>query len=518
MAYTSSHGLYTRGDIACKLHKDSVSDRPTDRLFQGVKKIEKVGATEEPPPFPPTAKKGGNTAKEPSPPKKTAKKGDDTAKEPSSPLSSGSEEGETAKEPTTSPTYAKQDEDDITEPVAPRLTWKKIMNDGLARHSSKRDASMNGSELHEIKSASGMTIDDVLFAVGTIWEGLRIQDVPFAYADTNVFDPAYQQMVGREGWRTFGVVGKGDRFIMPLWFPPNTEEIEKVHKGNLEKKKKGTSAKGKEDKAKASTNQSSSDLGHLLLAVAKRHPSKAKTVHIEIRDSLNEFQDPHEIRDRARELAETWLGGAVETSFADIAVPQQTEKSNACGFHVILNAWAVMLGIPLHQGECRRKGCGHHNTFMKTGLQIVNLALAGFMDSRTIQAFMNVFGVSEEQDSSAVEDPARPRVDAVKMNENRLRKALERIQNNIELPSPSSSSQSFAHSLSSTDLKKAISESKVQQFIMALGSNATREHAQDFIAMAGGDVDEAVTAFVAHTSKLDVPTGAEASKGRSQTF
>ena len=511
MAYTSSHGLCTRGDIACKLDTDSVSDRPTDRLFQGVEEVEKVGATKEPLPFPPNAKKAGKAAKEPSPPKKTAKTGDDIAKEPSPPLPSGSEEGETAKEPTTSPTYAKQDEDDITEPVAPRLTWKKIMDDGLARHSSKRDASMNDSELHEIKSASGMTIDDVLFAVGTIWEGLMIQGVPLAYAGTNVFDPGYQQMVGREGWQTFGVVGKGDRFIMPLWFPPNAEEIEKGHKKNLDKKKKGTSAKGKEEKAKASTNQSSSDLGHLLLAVAEKHPSKAKTVHIEIRDSLNKFQDPHEIRDRARELAEIWLGGAVETSFADIAVPQQTEKSNACGFHVILNAWAVMLGIPLHQGECRRKGCGHHKTFIKTGLKIVNLALAGFMDSRTIQAFMNVFGVSEEQDSSAAEDPARPRVDAVKMDEKRLRRTLERQQNNIELPSPSSSSQSSAHSLSSTDLKKAISESKVQQFIMALGSNATWEHAQEFITMAGGDVDEAVTAFVAHTSKLDVPTGAEAS-------
>ncbi|CAD6580995.1 MAG: hypothetical protein ASARMPREDX12_000332 [Alectoria sarmentosa] len=468
-------------------------------ISHGVKEVKKVGATEEQPLFPPSAKKGGTTAKEPSPPKKTAKKGDDTAKEPSSPLPSGIEEGETAKEPTTSPKYAKQDEDDITEPVAPRLTWKKIMNDGLARHSSKQDASMNGSELHEIKSASGMTIDDVLFAVGTIWEGLRIQGVPFAYADTNVFDPAYQQMVGREGWQTFGVVGKGDRFIMPLWFPPNAEEIEKGHKKNLDKKKTGARAKGKEDQAKASTNQPSSDLGHLLLAVAEKHSSKAKTVHIEIRDSLNEFQDPHEIRDRARELAETWLGGAVEISFTDIAVPRQTGNSNACGFHVILNAWAVMLGIPLHQNECRRKSCGHHKTFIKIGLKIVNLALAGFMDSRTIQAFMNVFGVSEEQDSGTAEDPAKPRVDAVKMDGNRLRRALERQQNNIEMPSPSSSSQSSAHSPGSTDLKKAVFESKVQQFIMALGSRVTRGLAQDFIAMAGGDINEAITAFVAHT-------------------
>ncbi|CAF9922173.1 hypothetical protein IMSHALPRED_005603 [Imshaugia aleurites] len=186
--------------------------------------------------------------------------------------------------------------------------------------------------------------------------------------------------------------------------------------------------------------------------------------------------------------------------------------SNACGFFVILNAWAVMLEIPIFRGEGRRKGCGHHNTFIKTGLKIVNLALAGFMDSRTIQAFMNSFGLSEEQDPNAAEDPARPCVDAVRMDRKRFRSALERQQgahDNTMSPFPASS-QISATSPGFENLETAVSESSIREF-MKLAPSISREHVNYFIGMAGGDLGKALTAVAEQLSQADRPGGAEAS-------
>ncbi|CAF9922176.1 hypothetical protein IMSHALPRED_005604 [Imshaugia aleurites] len=217
-------------------------------------------------------------------------------------------------------TPAKENEDENMQHLKPQMIWEDIMNDGLARHGANRDALTNDSTPHEIISTAGMTIDDVVLAVGTIWEGLRMQGVPFAYADTDVFDAEHQQLIAENGWQTLGVVGKGNKFIMPLWFPPDRQGIEKGHRKDLDNKQKELGPRVNH-KVKASANQSSYDLGHLVLAVAEWHPSESRTVHIEIRDSLNHIVHPDEIRDRAREVAEIWSDDAVEIDFSDIAVP-----------------------------------------------------------------------------------------------------------------------------------------------------------------------------------------------------
>ncbi len=72
-------------------------------------------------------------------------------------------------------------------------------------------------------------------------------------------------------------------------------------------------------------------------------------------------------------------------------------KEHSCGLYTILNAWALILGIPIQHQDLWTPGRNAHERFVKAGLEIVNLAMTGFISSRTIQAFMNVRGYSEEQ-------------------------------------------------------------------------------------------------------------------------
>ena len=90
-----------------------------------------------------------------------------------------------------------------------------------------------------------------------------------------------------------------------------------------------------------------------------------------------------------------------------------------------------MLGIPIHSGPFRR---GQDDTtlddatdsrFVNLGHEIVNLALKGFMDSATIQAFFHVYGYSVEQRFG---DPTRAAVlvHAIGMNLEKLVRTLRR--------------------------------------------------------------------------------------------
>ena len=77
-------------------------------------------------------------------------------------------------------------------------------------------------------------------------------------------------------------------------------------------------------------------------------------------------------------------------------VPEQHEKLS-CGFHVVMSAWAIMLGIPIHPHRKLRKYGTERAEFYKMGTRVINCALAGCMNSRTMQALLNEYGFSIDQ-------------------------------------------------------------------------------------------------------------------------
>ena len=54
----------------------------------------------------------------------------------------------------------------------------------------------------------------------------------------------------------------------------------------------------------------------------------------------------------------------------------------------------------------------------------MNLGLAGCMDARTVQAFLNYYGYTEKQDPEILEDDVRLHVDAMVMNQDLFARAL----------------------------------------------------------------------------------------------
>ena len=141
-----------------------------------------------------------------------------------------------------------------------------------------------------------------------------------------------------------------------------------------------------------------------------------------------------------------------------------------------------MLGIPLLEELKRSNHRDDNDTeFLERALDIVNLALAGCMDSRTIQAFLNVYGYSAKQD---VHDLPEHTVNAVRKGPRRLERSLEHQKEKDEnipslTPSPSSS-QGSTHSLSSAAVQKALFDSEVDR-TLAQVPGLSREQAENLV-------------------------------------
>lgn len=464
-------------------------------ISQGVKEVHKGGAA--------SAQEGGDNdtaERRSSPSPASAKEVKDTAKEPTHLLGDG-EEKSTAEKPTILQTGTnQQDINDTAEPVELLSSWEEILETNVALHRAKRNSFSDGSAAYQIEGYDCMTLENVLSAVATIWEALRSQGAIYAFAGNEVLDTEFRGVVQTSSFEGSGVVGgEENKFIMPLYFSAEEEDTEKYHKGLREKRAKQKGAKTESEKKMADEIMVPEPLGHILLAVAEKGSAQPERVHIEIRDSRPGTTHATQIRERARAAAGIWLGMDVDPIITNVKVVRQPLKIHTCGMFTILNAWAVMLGIPLLKHEQRRKK-RHNIGFLEAALEIVNLALAGFMDTETIQAFLNVYGYSEEQDVGIKTTYA---VDAVKMSYERLERKLQEEKTKRGGDDPrSKSSTNPAHSPGSTGLQKAVSDSKIQHF-MQLVSDATLEQAEYFLEIASGDLDKAVMEFTKHRSSLD---------------
>lgn len=296
--------------------------------------------------------------------------------------------------------------------------WKEKLVRSVAHHRALREKNPRTTrdtlkDASTIVDSSRMADFDVVLGIAPIWEGLKRlgrADFDFTYAGMDMFSPG-------GGQRGVGAVGRWSRFIMPLFIS-------------------STKAEALEDQGKGQGKINS--VGHLLLCVAELVDDQPMTVQIEILDSRMGTVNPRQIEARAQTIINDsgWLGAngsetrIVYRPYISRQVPRQVGV-NTCGLHVIFNAWATMLGIPIYPSllrRGRRRGDVNDATdqgFLRRGLEIVNLALGGFMDSATIQAFFNHYGYSVEQ---RFRDPARAviPVKAVGMNQDKFRRTLEK--------------------------------------------------------------------------------------------
>ena len=330
----------------------------------------------------------------------------------------------------------------------PKESWRQKMDQGLRRHRSERGRQINVKGLHR---TTDLTDDDVVNGIAAFWIPLVRSGVVFGYGVSGFFSDCRTEETQRE--RGMTVCGVVQTFVMPLLFTKDKAAIyEKIKrhylrsrdktdspvsndgKGSTRSKtsptskkrtpspsKNHTTAKGK-DKGKADSAASDSEteqakqgveIGHLLLAVATKDPVNEKKITVLIRDSCPGFVDPQVIGEAYKGLVtySGWMGvdkqgnpQPAEPEFVSEVVEdvphQPVGGGNTCGLYTILNAWAYMLNIPIHTSEAhhRRPRCGTFKDFHKDLREIIDLAMGGFMDSETVQAFMNVYGYSINQD------------------------------------------------------------------------------------------------------------------------
>ena len=145
---------------------------------------------------------------------------------------------------------------------------------------------------------------------------------------------------------------------------------------------------------------------HWILAVAEMDKTDNQQVNIRILNSMP--STGRGIRTAAEKVVKYsgWLGvdrdrlnplPADVTFTHEVPVVPGQYGQPACGFHTIMAAWATMLGIPINPARTLRDRGNERKEFYAIGTRIVNCALAGCMNSRTIQAFLNVYGFSVEQ-------------------------------------------------------------------------------------------------------------------------
>ena len=271
-------------------------------------------------------------------------------------------------------------------------SWKKL------RSSRRKNVQKAPTQ---IRSVSGMAPEDVVIAIASIWEALNRktaenkrtgQAVEYAYAGCDILAPSGPGEFQLTG---VGVVGRRKEFIIPI------------------------------------LNKAAE---HLFLAIATVDPGLDKKqkkgpcqITLCIVDSRPNTISRCEMWAQSMSLiySSGWLGGRKIRPHCDLTavnfkqVPHQ-EGVDACGFYVIQNAWAHMLQIITH-GELNRRGLTTANDFLAQGLGIVNLALAGFMDSRTIQAFLITHGYAPEP---TVNTPALADVNAVGLNHLKFERVL----------------------------------------------------------------------------------------------
>ena len=310
----------------------------------------------------------------------------------------------------------------------------------------------------QISSVSGMAPEDVVIAIASIWEALNRntaeskrtgQAVKYAYAGCDILAPSGPGEFEVTG---VGVVGRRKEFIIPIM------------------------------------NQSTK---HFFLAIAmvapgldKKQKSGPCQVTLCIVDSRPNTISRYEMWAQCMSLIHSsgWLGGREIRPHCDLAavnfmpVPHQ-EGIDACGFYVILNAWAHMLEIITH-GEVNRRGSTTGDDFLSQGLRIVNLALAGHMDSRTIQAFMNTHGYSTEQD---VNNPAWAVTDvnAVGLNHEKFERVLSKRHDDETLQDAAAAGARF--------LKTSYAACSDQE------EGMDRDEAWKALVRNDGDVQRAVT-------------------------
>lgn len=295
----------------------------------------------------------------------------------------------------------------------PTPNWKAKLKRGLRQHKASQthvrvpnildqneyskfdDAILKKSPLQNERD---LTDEEVVKGIVTLWTALQNQGKHFAFGSTNTFLGCRS-----EGFNVMDLAVKGPRypFMMPLVFPPDSDDTEHGMPKSTFAQKKGM-------------KRPSPGIGHHLLAVARVADG---FIIVTVLNSLHNYVKHEKIEEVATSVITRsgWLGKDESgdnplpvwptVKFEYPRVPTQ-EGLNTCGLYVILNAWATMLELEITPNRTRRrlpKNETPETPFTTALMELINLAIAGHLDTETIVAFLVSYGyILEPRDLNIV--------------------------------------------------------------------------------------------------------------------
>lgn len=280
-------------------------------------------------------------------------------------------------------------------------SWRAKLERGLRRHKECQTHAVAPKILEQYEDAEFDVIDvknspldhgrdhmdeEVVKGIATLWTALQNQGKIFAFGSSVTF-LGYRV----DDWHDVkdpAVKGPKYPFIMSLSFLPAD---------NLD----GYPTQSPEPKDRRKPRPLLT-IGHHLLAVARVTDGP---IIVTVLDTIPGFVKREKIESDSTSVITRsgWLGKDKDgdplpawptVEFEYPTVPKQ-EGVNTCGLYVILNAWATMLEVEITPHLTRRQLPKEETPkvpFVTALLELINLAIAGHLDTDTILAFMVAYG------------------------------------------------------------------------------------------------------------------------------
>ncbi|CAL8583686.1 hypothetical protein XPA_009306 [Xanthoria parietina] len=335
-----------------------------------------------------------------------------------------------------------------------RDEWKIIWDTGVRRNERQR-AEDPTIDCQQIISYSDVSNLDLVASIAAVWDAVVSPEDgrQFAFNSDSMYALVRGDFLDEMGKRsrcTAAVHGPNDLLIPMVMdgytrsppnsagFPPGQDPND--HKTNLPSMDPDN-LKG--DKGR---------VGHTVFAVAQRIEEgriEGDQVRAIIFDSRPTGSEQSKRIDdnvgktirRIGWLGIDWFGRATENRDAPPRVVETLQprvpfqvSPNSCGIHAILHAWGYMLGLPALNSNVRLHGqrittqwqqAAEEETFITDAVRMINLAVAGHMDFRTIQAFFNHYGFCQLQDPNSTSEAQPEQRMATMMNDEILDKILD---------------------------------------------------------------------------------------------
>ena len=272
---------------------------------------------------------------------------------------------------------------------------------------------------HQLTASKVLYENDVFLPIAASWYGLVKRDVHFAFGGKRLFE--WAQFDDSHGMTC---VLSPNAFIIPLVFNADMTDLPGKTSGQGKRPAKSTSkGRGKQSqenskKAKTTTKTNLPGEGsprpskvaqprkcnHGIIAIAKYadEPQSNQSLSLTFMDSQSNPKNYDRFSKAAKNIFRysKWVKHWPACTDENWAIVPQQGRSNstpvASGVHVVLNAWAYMLDIPLAPSARLDKN------FYTEARKLMRLALKGCLDSETIRAFLQAYKYVIPQDLAEI--------------------------------------------------------------------------------------------------------------------